>query len=145
MSQPGIGAMLHMLSGGSPNDKTEFYGKTISDVKFSEDEIEFAFTDGSGAKLWDDGQSCCEYRYMTTDDDVKTLIGGAIIAIESKEATEEEDGDWGDVHECIFVEIQTDKGFITIANHNKHNGYYGGFGLSMMKIDKEEERDDRNQ
>ena len=33
-----------------------------------------------------------------------------------------EDGD----HEVCFLEVGTDDGFITISNHNEHNGYYGG-------------------
>jgi hypothetical protein len=29
--------------------------------------------------------------------------------------------------------IGTDVGFITLTNHNEHNGYYGGFGLTITE------------
>ena len=34
-------------------------------------------------------------------------------------------------HDVVFVDIRTDKAFVTIATHNEHNGYYGGFELSL--------------
>ena len=30
-----------------------------------------------------------------------------------------------------MTSISINKGFITITNHNEHNGYYGGFGLAV--------------
>ena len=30
--------------------------------------------------------------------------------------------------------MRTNKGFITIVNHNEHNGYYGGLTLSICEI-----------
>lgn len=70
---------------------------------------------------------------MTIDDDVKSLIGHKLTRIESKDGPEVE-GEYGDCHEQVFVEVATDKGFITIANHNEHNGYYGGFGLTITEV-----------
>jgi len=63
--------------------------------------------------IWDNGQSCCEHRYMTTDDNIKSLIGNTITRIEAKEGqsiTEDYDE-----HEQVFVEIGTDVGFIAIV------------------------------
>lgn len=136
MSAPGMGAMIHMLSGGSPRDPSDFYGKRIASVSFVEKdedyktELHIGFDDGAIIRLWDDGQSCCESRYMTCDDDVGVLVGGALRRIEAKNYVEK-DADHGDCHDEVFVEIATDTAFITLVNHNQHNGYYGGFGLSI--------------
>lgn len=136
MSQPGIGAMLHRLSGGSEHDPKEFYGQTILTAEIADDRLKLRFMNGKGIEIWDNGQSCCEHRHMTTDDDVKSLWGQTLTRIEAKpgpDVPEDNDG-WGGCHEQVFVEIGTDKGFITIVNHNEHNGYYGGFGLTITEL-----------
>jgi len=132
MSQPGIGAMLHYLSGGSEHDAKEYYGQKIMSAVINDDRLCLGLSpSGKTIEIWDNGQSCCESRYMTTDDDVQSLVGNELRRIESKPGTDEA-GDY-DVHEQVFVEVGTDKGFITIVNHNEHNGYYGGFGLTITE------------
>ena len=126
----GIGAMLHSLSGGSENAPEQYYGKVIVSAEIDETEIEIGFSDGLSIVIWDNGQSCCEYRHMTTDDDIKSLVGGTLISIEAKEGPDIDDGE---AHETMFVEIATDKGFVTVVTHNEHNGYYGGFGLTITE------------
>ena len=37
--------------------------------------------------------------------------------------------DIGEKHEVQFLEIKTDRGVLTMANHNEHNGWYGGFWI----------------
>ena len=133
MSNIGIGAMIHHLCGGSPNSANEFYGKMISAVSMTEDEIVLTFSDGERARIWDNGQSCCENRYMTTDDNIQSLVGQTLVRIETKDGPDTS-GERGEEHEIVFVELGTDVGFVTIANHNEHNGYYGGFGLSIAKV-----------
>ena len=135
MSQAGIGAMLHYLGGGSDEDPSKYYGKSIIDADINEDRLKLTFDDGISIKIWDDGQSCCEHRYITCDDDVKDLIGGTLVNIESKECGEKED-DW-ETHEWCFVEVGTNKLSIVMTTHNEHNGYYGGFGLSVTEIKAE--------
>lgn len=82
----------------------------------------------------DEGQSCCESRYITCDDDPKSIIGGVLQRIDVSESQDIRKKDaWND-HEAIFVRIETDKGFITITTHNEHNGYYGGFSLKLTEI-----------
>lgn len=128
----GIGAMLHQLSGGSENDPSEFIGKIIEDIRISDNRLQIDFTDESKIDIWDDGQSCCESRYMTTDDDIKSIIGKTIVHIVSKGVESELDSN-DESHEIVFIEIMTNDGFITLVNHNEHNGYYGGFGLTITK------------
>ena len=133
MAQMGIGAMLYALSGGSKKDPKDYYGKTIISAEIKDEQLRLRFSDGTGLRLWDDGQSCCEHRYMSTDDDVQTLVGGVLARIEAKAGPYQEDE--YEVQEQIFVEVGTDKGFITLVNHNEHNGYYGGFGLSVDDLE----------
>jgi hypothetical protein len=129
---PGIGAMLHMLTGGSQHSADEYYGRKIVSAAMVDDKLNIEFEDGKKIAIWDDGQSCCEYRYMTTDDDLSSLVGRTLRRIECKPA-DDKVGEYDDVHEIVFVEIGTDEGFVTIATHNEHNGYYGGFGLTITE------------
>lgn len=131
----GIGVMLHFLGGGSEHSASEYYGRKISEAFLDEEEnrLHIYFDDGVKIVVFDDGQSCCESRYMRTDDEVKSLVGGRLVKITIKDAPDQED-EYGDVHEIMFMEIQTDKNFITLSNHNEHNGYYGGFGMTIREI-----------
>lgn len=129
MGQLGIGAMLGRLGGNEESVKaiTSVLNKTIKYVKVDEEmnALRFEFKDGTKFKIFDDGQSCCESRYMRTDDDLTQFSGAIFIGAELKDAPNIED-EYGD-HEVQFLEIQTDKGVFTCSNHNEHNGYYGGF------------------
>ena len=99
-------------------------GPVIKDVEIDEDSITLHFSAGK-LTLSDCGQNCCENRYMSTDDDVRSLIGQRFVCWEVKDGPGESDE--YDVHETQFLEIQTEGGFVTLVNHNEHNGYYGGF------------------
>lgn len=133
MSQPGIGAMLHYLGGGSEHSADEYYGRTITAASMADERLRLTFSDGKKIEIWDDGQSCCESRYMRTDDNLESLVGGKLIRIEVKPGPDVDND--GDCHEQVFVEVATDQGFITVSNHNEHNGYYGGFGLTITEPD----------
>lgn len=127
----GIGSMLHYLSGGSEHSPEEYYGNKILMVDITDDKLTLKLSNDKTISIWDNGQSCCEHRYMSTDDDIKSLIGHTLTRIEAKEGpniTEDYDE-----HEQVFIEIGTDVCFITIVNHNEHNGYYGGFGLTITE------------
>ena len=82
--------------------------------------------------LSDQGQCCCENRYMSTDDNVRSLIGSRFVCYEVKDGPDESEEDGYNVHETQFLEIQTDSGFITLVTHNEHNGYYGGFSIEEV-------------
>lgn len=128
----GIGAVIHTLSGRSPKKPNDYYGKKIKTAELIENEILISFEDGLKIKIWDDGQSCCESRYITTDDDVKDLIGQILISINAKDGPDIE-RDYG-YHEQVFVEIQGNNSSITFCTHNENNGYYGGFVLSCDEV-----------
>jgi len=127
----GMGVMLHQLGGGSEHSASEYYGQKIISAAITDDHLNLALGNGKTISIWDNGQSCCEHRYMTTDDDLSKIVGGTLTRIEAKEAPNI-DAEY-DEHECVFVEVGTDECFVTIVNHNEHNGYYGGFGLTITE------------
>ena len=105
-------------------------GKEIASVTLGDDDaLHFVFTDGFKLKVSDEGQSCCESRYMRTDDDLASFVGAKLNGMELKDAPNMPD-EYGD-HEVQFLEVQTDRGVFTMANHNEHNGYYGGFAVLL--------------
>lgn len=82
-------------------------------------------------RVWDNGQSCCESRYMTTDDDLPSFVGAKVVGLEAVEGPDipYEGESYGEVHEQMFVKLETTAGTITLVTHNEHNGYYGGFDV----------------
>lgn len=131
-TQPGIGVMLGMLGGNKEtvNAAKSSLGKIIKKVWLDEEnnKLNFKFEDNSTLEMWDDGQSCCEVRYMRTDDDLTEYSGAKILDFELKYAPNQYD-DHDEVHEIQFLDVKTDKGTFQIVNHNEHNGYYGGFWI----------------
>lgn len=105
-------------------------GKTITALTMGDDEaLHFIFEDGTKLRLFDDGQLCCESRYMRTDDNLKEYVGAKLLGAEIKDAPCIP-MEVGEEHEVQFLEVQTDKGFFTMSSHNEHNGYYGGISIT---------------
>lgn len=128
MSQAGVGVMISHLF-NSEADVSRYYGKVIKAIWIEDDILNIDFEDDVKIQIKDDGQSCCEHRYMVCDDRLDSLVGHKLTGIEIKDA-ETVDDDY-EVHEQQFLEIRTDDGFVTVANHNEHNGYYGGFAICI--------------
>jgi len=135
MGQLGMGVMLNILCGNqeSVDAFTASVGKTIADLSLGQDDaLHFVFTDGTKLKIFDDGQSCCESRYMHTDDDLSLFVGAKLLGAETKDAPNVvDDDDYGE-HEVQFLEVQTDRGVFTMSSHNEHNGFYGGFSIRVV-------------
>lgn len=137
----GMGVMLQMLGGNedSVNALRSVIGKTIDSIELrthnDEDSIFITTKEGEQIRLYDGGQSCCESRYARTDDDLSYHVGATIVNFETRAAAEVAKGedDYGE-HEIEFLLIITSKGVITVANHNEHNGYYGGFYVKAEKM-----------
>lgn len=129
MGNLGMGVMIGVLGGNEEtvNAVKASIGKTIENVCMDSDMLIFKFTDGTKLKMWDGGQSCCENRYMMTDDDLTYFAGAKLMGFEIKDAPDIEDG--GECHEVQFLDVTTDKGVFQMATHNEHNGYYGGFWI----------------
>jgi hypothetical protein len=130
MSGLGMGAMIHQLSGGSPKSASDYYGRKITAATFDNYDVRLTFEDGVTIHIWDNGQSCCESRYISSDDDISKLVGKTLKSIDVK------DGSIDDEHEIAFLEFVTNEDGVVFvaASHNEHNGYYGGFGLSLDEV-----------
>jgi len=126
---PGMGVILGMLGGNEEtvNSIKASIGKTITKAELEGDNLCLRFSDGKSLRLWDDGQSCCEHRYMVTDDDLSLFHDCVFTDIELKEAPSVPD-EYGE-HEVQFLDIKTSIGSFQMATHNEHNGYYGGFWI----------------
>src|SRR5687768_10894500 len=103
-------------------------GRTIERAEFDKENetLRINFTDGSKLALWDDGQCCCENRYMVVDDSLCGFNGAKLVKVETVDGPDQDER--YDVHEVQFLNIETSLGLIQAASHNEHNGYYGGFG-----------------
>jgi len=119
--------MLGMLAGDKESAEAvrAATGKTIKGVSLADDVLRFEFTDGTGIGIADEGQSCCEHRYITTDDDLSQYAGAQFLggAVEDGPSVSGE----FDEHDTAFLRIQTSCGVLTAVTHVEHNGYYGGF------------------
>lgn len=135
MGELGLGVMIHAAFGGDHCDFTrlEVQGREIRSVVLDENRrrdgsLIVTFADGGSIELWDDGRSCCESRYLVTDDDLVYFSGSRLRDIEVASGPDVDDVYGGD-HETEFLRIVTDRGIITVTAHNEHNGYYGGFWI----------------
>jgi hypothetical protein len=125
-----MGVMLAML-GGNSDSVAAFkacVGKTIAKVVMSGEALRFEFTDETAMELFDDGQSCCESRYMTCDEDFASYVGATLMDAEVCEAPSRT-SEGGEDHDCAFLRVTTSAGILTCETHVEHNGYYGGFAL----------------
>lgn len=113
-------------------DLSPWLNQQILSASMTEENIELKLSDGKTIRIFDGGQSCCESRYMRTDDDIQSLVGHQLLRLEVKDGPDLEGGN--ECHEQQFLEIGTEIGSVTIANHNEHNGYYGGFSLTIEEI-----------
>ena len=141
MAHKGFVVMLNELSAYGRQETVATlnaaYGKTIKAIALESldpDELRVWFTDGTAIMVLDDGQSCCEERYMTTDDDLAAFVGATLTEMEIADGPEIEEE--YEVHEVQFLVVTTSLGSFTMETHNKHNGYYGGFYLVVKPLDE---------
>lgn len=123
----GIGVMIQTLGGNEDtvNAVKSSLNKVIEKVSLEDNQLVFKFSDGTRLRMFDNGQSCCEHRYMVTADDLTEYANTTLLDFELKNAPDEED-QYGE-HEVQFLDVKTSKGVFQMSNHNEHNGYYGGF------------------
>lgn len=133
----GFGVLVNRLFGYSDEARLAYstsVGKTIASVELADDKLAFSFTDGTTLKLYDDGQSCCESRYMQTDDDLPYYVGATFNGIELRDAPDvTSDEPYAEEHQVQFLVVLTDRGTFSMASHVVHNGYYGGFSITASK------------
>ena len=131
MGQRGLGAMIQMLGGNEDSVEafTRALNKRIATIKLDaklndgDGALDMTFTDGSTLMLFDSARSCCEHRYMHTDDDLSALVGATFLGVDVLDGpTTGED----ETTECTFMHVKTSKGTVVVNTYNSHNGYYGG-------------------
>lgn len=128
----GLGVNIRALCGYGDTEKIvqENLDKTIESVELRDDALHFVMKNGKRWKLFDNGQSCCESRYMVIDDNLSEYAGARLRSIRVEDAPDVvTDDDWGGNHEVQFLKVMTSKGEFVAASHNEHNGYYGGFSI----------------
>lgn len=129
MGYPGIGVLVGILCGNEETIeaiKSSLNIKILS-VELVDNELIFHLANKKNLIMWDDGQSCCEYRYMVCDDDLTHFENSTLLDITLENAPDVETE--YDVHEIQFLHVKTSRGSFTVSSHNKHNGYYGGFRI----------------
>jgi len=131
MNNLGLGVMIRMFSGNEETVRlyNEMKNQVIKKLKLNNNELCFEFENGLKTIIFDNGQSCCETRYMRTDDNLNNIIGGILKEINLKPIDNRET-EYGE-YQIQFLEIVTDKGSCVLSNHNEHNGYYGGFSIEI--------------
>ena len=129
---PGLGVMLRALTDTRSEAAAvqSATGKTIAVATLDAVTscLRLGFDDGTALVLWDAGQSCCESRYMRTDDDLSSIVGATLVEILIREAPSVPDA--SGMHEVQFLALVTSKGEVVFSSHNEHNGYYGGFSIA---------------
>lgn len=133
MKDKGLGYNIHALFGDDDKSVAAIQaslGKDIVSLELiaeGDGALHIGFADDTMLSVRDDARSCCESRYMTTDDTLADFVGTALVSFEIKDVpdilTEYE------THEVQFLVVTTSKGAFTMETHNVHNGYYGGFWL----------------
>lgn len=121
----------------------KFNGAIIENIYMENDELVIVGNTGT-IYISDEGQSCCECRYMHCEDeaDFDYHIGSTFRFCRVSGYGVGDGG--GDVHELAFCDVLTSKGVIQLVCHNEHNGYYGGFSITVRGSfhEKEEKSQD---
>jgi len=143
MSQWGIGAMIQMLSGNESavNAYTSSLNKEIKSIKLDPDmnggdgALVMMFTDDTGLMLYDCARSCCESRYMSTEDDLQYFVGSVFKSVDIRDGSVEEH-EYGEESEMQFMQVNTNRGVFVINTYNHHNGYYGGIVITAKLVEE---------
>lgn len=117
----------------------ELFGKVLTSIDKSDDEIVFKTGDGAQYKMYH-YQECCESVYVESIvGDLDDLIGEPILVAE--EATSDQDpGDYKNASEYrdsftwTFYKLATRKGYVDIRWLGESNGYYSE-RVSFEKVD----------
>jgi hypothetical protein len=109
-------------------------GKVIKSVELKENKLCFTFANELKMFIADEGQQCCEQRYIVCDDDLSQFQGSTLMNVEIKEGPTVVYGEREDDRvtvEIAFLEITTSYGSFQCATYNEHNGYYAGFSIKV--------------
>ena len=135
MGNLGLGVMIGMLSGNESSVLAfnQAINRKITAITVDDTYCNIEVDGIYKIRLYDNGQSCCEHRYMSVDgDDMSAFIGATLIGAEVRDGGSQPN-DY-ESHDIEFLLINTSFGVITISNHNEHNGYYGGFNVVCEEV-----------
>lgn len=120
------------LEGKDRQIAEKYNGAIVTKMRMNGDQFIVEFEQG-GLSISDDAQSCCESRYMHTEDesDFEYHVGATFRFIQIVDGP---DGEGSECHETKFCNVLTSKGVIQLVCHNEHNGYYGGFGINLREV-----------
>lgn len=107
--------------------------KKIKSIACGSEELVLIFTDGTNLVFLDQGQNCCEKRYMECDDDLGAFRGTTFLGAEVRSGPSTTHGSYDEPTERQFLIVRTSAGEFTVANYNEHNGYYGGFDVRAFQ------------
>jgi len=129
--------MIQMLFGNTESAAAaqKAIGQKIERMELIDDVLTIKFESGYKIALTDEGQSCCETRYMRTDEDLDDYIGATLTSIEVANAPSMNDNH-GEPHDVQFLRVHTSAGIAVFSSHNEHNGYYGGFSIQAKEVSK---------
>jgi len=134
MTKVGLSVLLQMFVGNRESAETfaAAIGKTITALELTDNELRITLADGSRLALYDAGQSCCESRYMHSEDNLPYFVGATLMGVEVRPAPRIPHA--YEEHEVEFLDVMTSKGVFQMVNHNEHNGYYGGFAVQCKPL-----------
>lgn len=120
------------VGGRSLEIAEKYNGMEIVSISLNNDVATFKFKEG-GFEMRDDGQSCCESRWMHSEDekDFDYHIGAIFRFIQVVAGDGEESSE---CHDTEYCNILTSKGVLQFVCHNEHNGYYGGFSVQLEEL-----------
>lgn len=135
----GVGVLLCEMASHEAAREPLRTGLRIASLGITDDALTVRFEDGTGYQFEDMGQSCCEHRYMRSDDKPEEFVGATFMGAEIADAPDAP-GQYGDEHEVQFLRVLTDRGPFVASSHNEHNGFYGGFAVRAKALEPEQPR-----
>lgn len=106
----------------------ECVGKLIRGISINDTMLTLRLNNDTELILTDQGQDCCERRYMHTDDNLTNFFDSILLNIRIVDGPSIENEDYG-YNDSQFLIVDTSKGSFTVVNYNKHNGFYYGFDI----------------
>lgn len=112
----------------STNTIDVLIGKTVTDVKVTDNEVIFTLLDAIGQtesiRMYHD-QDCCETVYIESiDGDINRLIGQVIMDAYESESDNGPVGHYDESYTWTFYTIRTNLDSVTIRWYGTSNGYY---------------------
>lgn len=106
-------------------DLREIVGITFSEIKKSDEEINFFTEDGKHFRMYHD-QDCCESVYVESIvGDLNDLIGSPILRAECVSNSDDpKAGNYDESWTWTFYKLATAKGYVDIRWYGTSNGYY---------------------